>query len=96
MYRKWASNEQGSNGDCVSISSLSKEMATQDCNSYFPFVCLKENLVLVKETKTWEEALEHCRALGYELVSVQPGEDHNTVMGYVMRADTEKVGSYPV
>lgn len=69
-------------------------MATQDCNARFPFVCLKENLVLVQETKTWEEALEHCRALGYELVSVQPGEDDNTVMGYVMRADTEKVGSH--
>lgn len=68
-------------------------MATQNCDARFSFVCLKENVVLVKENKTWEDALEHCRALSYELVSVQP-EDHETVMGYVMGASTEKVGSY--
>lgn len=50
-------------------------------------------MILVKENKTWEEALEHCRASSYELVSVQPGEDHRTMMDYVMEAKTDKVGS---
>nr|XP_046251768.1 macrophage mannose receptor 1-like isoform X2 [Scatophagus argus] len=92
-YRKWASGEPGNNSDnnCVSISSFSKEMATQNCSARFPFVCFRDNLVLVKEKKTWEEALEHCRALQYELVSVQPGTDHSYVMRKVMEANTEKV-----
>ncbi|XP_023262700.1 secretory phospholipase A2 receptor-like [Seriola lalandi dorsalis] len=98
-YRNWASNEPSNNGDCVSIFSLRKEMATQNCSARFPFICYRDNLVLVKESKTWEEALEHCRALStpttynrrYELVSVQPGEDHDFVMNKVMQADTEEV-----
>lgn len=73
--------------------STTKQMSTQDCTARFPFVCLKENLVLVKENKTWEEALEHCRALNYELISLQPGEDHQKVMGYVMDSETNKVSS---
>ncbi|XP_045889174.1 macrophage mannose receptor 1-like [Micropterus dolomieu] len=96
-YRNWTSGEPGNNSDCVSISSLTKEMATQNCSAQFPFVCFKDNLVLVKENKTWEEALEYCRALtspypyNSDLVSVQPGEDHNDVMYRAAEAVTEKV-----
>ncbi len=99
-YRKWTSGEQQNNGDCVSISSVRKEMATQKCSARFPFICFKDNLVLVKENKTWEEALEHCRALkssgsdvSYELVSVNPGEQHDYVITKVKEASTEQVGS---
>ncbi|XP_073319973.1 macrophage mannose receptor 1-like [Pagrus major] len=99
-YLNWASNEPGNNGDCVSISSADeKKMAVQDCSARFPFVCFRDNLVLVKENKTWEEALEHCRGLEpssgsnprYELLSVQPGDDHKYVMDKVRVAVTEKV-----
>ncbi|KAI3376862.1 hypothetical protein L3Q82_000118 [Scortum barcoo] len=47
-YRDWASNEPGSNGDCVSILSVHKKMATQNCSALFPFICISDNLVLVK------------------------------------------------
>ncbi|KAJ4946913.1 hypothetical protein JOQ06_008956 [Pogonophryne albipinna] len=107
-YRNWALNETGNNSDCVSISSLGKKMATQNCSDRFPFVCIREsqdqenldqgNLVLVKENKTWREALEHCQTLEspydsdmhFELVSLQP-EDHDSVMNKVKEADTEEV-----
>lgn len=103
-YRNWASQESRSNGDCVSISSVQKEMATQNCSARFPFICIRDNLVLVKENKTWEEALHHCRTLKfshqpgvhYELVSVKPGEDHDYVMNKVKEANSEKVGSSSV
>ncbi|KAI4830030.1 hypothetical protein KUCAC02_001684 [Chaenocephalus aceratus] len=73
-------------------------MAAQNCSDRFPFVCIRDNLVLVKENKTWREALDHCRALNspynsnirFELVSVQP-EDHNNVMNKVKEGDTEEV-----
>ncbi|KAL3065935.1 hypothetical protein OYC64_015973 [Pagothenia borchgrevinki] len=97
-FRNWAEDEPGNNGNCVSISSLNKEMATQNCSTRFPFVCLRHNLVLVKENKTWRDALDHCRALNspynsnirFELVSVQP-EDHDNVMNKVKEGDTEEV-----
>ncbi|KAI3376870.1 hypothetical protein L3Q82_000122 [Scortum barcoo] len=96
-YRDWASNEPGSNGDCVSILSVHKKMATQNCSALFPFICISDNLVLVKENKTWEEALEHCRNLEpthsvYDLVSVEP-VDHEYMIQKIMEANTEKVGS---
>lgn len=36
----------------------------------FSFFCFHNNMVLVKENKTWEEALDHCRSQNMELVSL--------------------------
>lgn len=33
------------------------------CDSQKAFLCYEDNPILVKENKTWEEALEHCRTL---------------------------------
>ncbi|CAG5898650.1 unnamed protein product, partial [Menidia menidia] len=35
----------------------------EKCDGQHSFTCHKTTLVLVKENKTWEEALEHCRSL---------------------------------
>uniref|UniRef100_A0A087YDI7 C-type lectin domain-containing protein n=1 Tax=Poecilia formosa TaxID=48698 RepID=A0A087YDI7_POEFO len=40
------------------------------CEEKFPFYCFHSSLVLVKENKTWEEALKHCHSLDKELVSL--------------------------
>ncbi|XP_019962306.2 forkhead box protein R1 isoform X1 [Paralichthys olivaceus] len=96
-YRNWSEAEPSDdNGDCVSISSLGKQMSARNCSTRFPFLCYWDNLVLVKENKTWEEALEHCRALrggnqNHELLSVQPGEEHSYVMRRVMEANSDEV-----
>ncbi|XP_035769604.1 C-type mannose receptor 2-like [Neolamprologus brichardi] len=93
-YTNWAPDEPSNSKNCVSISSLSKNMTTQDCSSRFPFLCYRDNLVLVEENKTWEEALEHCRALSsptsYDLVSIQP-EDYDYVMEKLVEANAEEV-----
>lgn len=109
-YTNWAPDEPDNSKNCVSISSLSKNMTTQDCSSRFPFLCYRtgqdnlvleeeNNLVLVEENKTWEEALEHCRALSpptsYDLVSIQ-AEDYDYVMKKLVEANAEEVGSNSV
>ncbi|XP_026234422.1 E-selectin-like [Anabas testudineus] len=72
-------------------------MITQSCSARYPFICFTDNLVLVKENKTWEEALEYCKALTsptyspYQLVSVQPGDDFSYMWNRVMEADTDEV-----
>lgn len=53
---------------------------------------MRENVVLVSESKTWEEARNYCQAHGDQLLSVQPGDDFDKVRGYVLAANTEKVG----
>ncbi|XP_060911309.1 secretory phospholipase A2 receptor-like [Labrus mixtus] len=97
-FRQWEQTEPGGDDDCVTITSKTKRMTTRDCSSKLPFICYNNNLVLVKENKTWEEALEHCRNMRashmhyrYELVSVQPGEDYSIVMFSMMDSDTEEV-----
>ncbi|CAK6976969.1 macrophage mannose receptor 1-like [Scomber scombrus] len=96
-YRNWSAGETKDKGNCVTISSVYKKMATQNCTDRFPFVCFWDNLVLVKEDKTWEEALEHCRSLDsqiylrYDLVSVQPEQDYDYVMSKIQEAITDRV-----
>lgn len=86
---------QNIDGSCASISSRSKLMVPQNCEDRFPFICYKDNLILIKENKTWEEALEYCMIVGYKLVSVQPGADHANMMSMIeYEGGTEKVGSY--
>lgn len=92
-YSRWALNQPGNVSDCASVFALSKELATYDCSqASLPYLCMRENVVVVKETKTWEEARDRCQALGYQLLSVQPGDDLQKVRGYVLAADTQKVG----
>lgn len=102
-YTNWTQGEPGNNGNCASISSLNKGMATQDCSTLLPSICFRDNLVLIKENKTWNEALEHCRALssstnqelGYDLISIQP-EDYDYVKNKLVEANAEEVGSNSV
>ncbi|KAE8297606.1 hypothetical protein D5F01_LYC04234 [Larimichthys crocea] len=83
---------QNIDGSCASISSRSKLMVPQNCEDRFPFICYKDNLILIKENKTWEEALEYCMIVGYKLVSVQPGADHANMMSMIeYEGGTEKV-----
>ncbi|CAJ1050015.1 secretory phospholipase A2 receptor-like [Xyrichtys novacula] len=95
-YRGWGLNGPGDGGGCVTLLSESKQMVTRDCSERLPFLCYRDNLILVKENKTWEEALDHCRSITserWELISVQPGSEHEVVIASIMGADTEEVWS---
>lgn len=99
-YVNWDLSEPSATGDCGSVFSVTKTMATQNCQAHFPFVCMFENVLLVKERKSWEEALNYCRGLTspinsnlqFDLLSVEPG-DELYVWSKVQDADTEEVGS---
>ncbi|XP_008404237.1 lymphocyte antigen 75-like isoform X2 [Poecilia reticulata] len=85
------------NKDCVSITSATKSLAAENCQTLHPFICMNDNLILVKEEKSWEEAFEHCQGLGFNsnlrfnLLSVKPGDEHNYVVNRITEADTEEV-----
>lgn len=86
--------------NCVTMSSLRNKLAANDCKTVLPFLCITENIVLVKEKRSWEEAFEHCRSLGsssdsnlhFNLLSVQPGNEHTYMTEEITEADTDEVG----
>ena len=103
-YVDWAEGQPTADGDCVGISNKDKKMANLDCDTLWPFYCLQDNLVLVKEDKTWEEALEHCRAMDLadpslltsnnhrnDLISISGPLDQHTVWSKISGASTNEV-----
>lgn len=79
------------------------------CGSTHSFMCYDERLVLVKEKKTWEEALEHCRALEaldpskpatayqnhrYDLATLLTEDDHVFAQEKAQEATTQEVGQF--
>ncbi|XP_054879543.1 secretory phospholipase A2 receptor-like [Poeciliopsis prolifica] len=95
-YTNWLGELSASN-DCGSISSLTKTTAPQGCGTPLPSLCIADNLVLMKEKRSWQEALELCRGLQsssdlrYDLLSLQPADNQDFIRTKVMQADTEEV-----
>ncbi|CAL8361075.1 unnamed protein product [Gadus morhua 'NCC'] len=96
-YENWEEGNGPAEGDCVGLSNTENSMTNLDCNSTWPFYCYFDNLVLVKENKTWEEALEHCRAMDLvdpqrnDLISISGPLDHHTVWFRINKATTNEV-----
>uniref|UniRef100_A0A3B3Y7V8 C-type lectin domain-containing protein n=1 Tax=Poecilia mexicana TaxID=48701 RepID=A0A3B3Y7V8_9TELE len=99
-YTNWSEGEPSVGGrNCSSISSLTKQMAPLSCDARLPSVCILDNLVLVKENGSWQEALERCRGLRsssdsnlrYDLLSLQPADNQDFIRTKIMQADTEEV-----
>lgn len=69
---------------------------SEKCDVPHTYLCYDEDLVLVKENKTWEEALEHCRTLKegnrYDLATLITPDDHNYARERAQYATTEEVG----
>uniref|UniRef100_A0AAY4C1H0 C-type lectin domain-containing protein n=2 Tax=Denticeps clupeoides TaxID=299321 RepID=A0AAY4C1H0_9TELE len=71
-YRSWTAGLPLNNKASCAVADISQGgtwMGT-DCSARFPFICYQDNLVLVRENKTWKEALLYCRQNHVDLVSV--------------------------
>ncbi|XP_047428715.1 secretory phospholipase A2 receptor-like [Mugil cephalus] len=98
----WANGEPESDKHCGIRWAYSPEWWNVDCGSGQYFICYDETLVLVKENKTWEEALDHCRSLGgldtstnrvhlYDLVTLSSEFDHIFARSEAREATTDEV-----
>lgn len=94
--------------NCVNRKSDGK-WESKKCDEKKTFLCYEEKLILVKENKTWEEALEHCRSLdgvvtedpassyrnhGYDLASLITPDDYTTARETAKEATTDEVGQF--
>ncbi|XP_028268019.1 secretory phospholipase A2 receptor-like [Parambassis ranga] len=103
-YINWNENEPQNNEHCVFNWQRSKWI--NDVCRARPFICYDEALLLVKENKTWEEALHHCRSLEgvnpddpmtvyqnhlYDLATLTTANDHARAQKQAQQATTDEV-----
>uniref|UniRef100_I3JRI2 C-type lectin domain-containing protein n=1 Tax=Oreochromis niloticus TaxID=8128 RepID=I3JRI2_ORENI len=54
----------------------------------YPFICYNDKLILIRENKTWEEALNYCRQKHHNLVSISNPEEQRWVQERAKNAST--------
>ncbi|CAI5674191.1 lymphocyte antigen 75-like [Oreochromis niloticus] len=104
IFTMWDHNEPDQNGNCVYTNN--GKWGNKNCDDNRAFLCYDEKLILVKENKTWEEALEHCRSLdamdtddppssywnhSYDLASLITPDDHTAGQKSAQEATTDEV-----
>ncbi|XP_071371318.1 putative C-type lectin domain family 20 member A [Centroberyx affinis] len=105
-FTAWKPGEPRIGGSCAFKNYRDKRWMTYQCYRHKYFMCYDERLVLVREEKTWEEALQHCRALEpvdpskpptaylnhrYDLASLWTPDDHDYAREKAQEASTDEV-----
>ncbi|KAJ8366533.1 hypothetical protein AAFF_G00350870 [Aldrovandia affinis] len=94
-YRSWSSGQPdnaGGNQNCAAVRiSDSGRWRDHNCNTMFPFFCYDDNLILVRENKSWDEALSFCRQQHGDLVSVPTEQVQRWVNRRAQSASTAHV-----
>uniref|UniRef100_A0A669DIS0 C-type lectin domain-containing protein n=1 Tax=Oreochromis niloticus TaxID=8128 RepID=A0A669DIS0_ORENI len=85
-----------SNKTCaMTLLNRSGKWSSDECDKEKPFFCYDgefyNNLILIKENKTWEEALYYCRENYNDLVSITNSHDQNWIQEKVKQANSPYV-----
>ncbi|KAJ4942173.1 hypothetical protein JOQ06_012039 [Pogonophryne albipinna] len=89
---EWGPNEPNNGGNhpenCVKIT-LSQKWYNVRCYHKLHFICYNDKVILIKEKKTWDKALDYCRANHSDLVSIT--DQQRWVQDRAKMADAEFV-----
>ncbi|XP_057186819.1 C-type mannose receptor 2-like [Triplophysa rosa] len=93
-FRYWKSVEPngGSDAQCTEVQ-MEKQGEWNDagCHHSITFVCHEDQLILIKESRTWSEALKYCRENHMDLVSVHSDKIEKRLNTVVQHASTAEV-----
>ncbi|XP_058866605.1 macrophage mannose receptor 1-like [Acipenser ruthenus] len=96
--QNWSENQSDNyegKEKCVTIQNKTNKLTLNDnpCSTAHPFFCYDDGkkLFLVKESKTWEEAVEYCRANYTDLVSIESEEKLQRVYREANKASSSHV-----
>ncbi|KAF6730668.1 C-type mannose receptor 2 [Oryzias melastigma] len=64
---------------------------TEDCSEQKPFICYEDHVILINESRTWEEALYYCRHHHHDLVTITNLDDQRWVQEKTKNATTPYV-----
>ncbi|XP_044037337.1 uncharacterized protein LOC122868941 [Siniperca chuatsi] len=105
-FTSWDIGEPDDGQNCAFKYTKKDKWDSDPCDVKHSFMCYNETLVLVKEKKTWEEALMHCRALEavdpnkpatayqnhrYDLATLLTPDDHDFAREKAQGATTDEV-----
>ncbi|XP_050960672.1 C-type mannose receptor 2-like isoform X1 [Labeo rohita] len=92
-FTHWKPGEPNENNNrhniCTSIDikHYPRQWTDEKCSEEYPFVCYDDKLVLIRENKTWTEALRHCRNNDMDLVSVDSEQMQQRVKMSITKAN---------
>ncbi|XP_034001457.1 C-type mannose receptor 2-like [Trematomus bernacchii] len=91
-FRHWDpdSFEDVASKTCAMTTSNGK-WSSDICTDQKPFFCYDDKVILINESKTWDEALTYCRENHRDLVSITDSHQQRWVQEGAKMADTEFV-----
>ncbi|XP_029939091.1 secretory phospholipase A2 receptor-like [Salarias fasciatus] len=98
-YRNWKTFCENDNPEkkcdetcaAVILEEKTGKWTQTDCSKAQPFFCYKDNTILQKDEKSWDEAFRYCRKKHSDLVSIVSLEDQSWIQEKVKNASTEYV-----
>ncbi|XP_025761218.1 putative C-type lectin domain family 20 member A isoform X2 [Oreochromis niloticus] len=72
----------------TTLLERSGRWSSAGCDQRKPFFCYDDKLILIRENKTWEEALNYCRQKHHDLVSISNPEEQRWVQERAKNAST--------
>uniref|UniRef100_A0A3B3WZN5 C-type lectin domain-containing protein n=1 Tax=Poecilia mexicana TaxID=48701 RepID=A0A3B3WZN5_9TELE len=89
----WNTNEPNDATGVQNCGIIWKNLKWGDlsCNDHRYFLCYDDELILIKENKTWEDALYYCRDHHHDLVTITNMEDQISVQQEAQFASTDHV-----
>ncbi|XP_041841639.1 C-type mannose receptor 2-like [Melanotaenia boesemani] len=94
-FRYWDTNYvyNDPNAQKCAVTALKEDgrWKKSDCSEKKPFFCYDDKMILIKEKKTWKEALDYCRENHMDLVSITNHHQQNMVQKRAQNASTSFV-----
>ncbi|XP_015243720.1 PREDICTED: lithostathine-1-beta-like, partial [Cyprinodon variegatus] len=94
-FRHWNDqlNNQKYNTDRCAVAVFDDEgrWKNDSCDQKKPFICYDDKVILVKENKTWEDALYYCRDHYHDLVTITSLDEQRWIQEKAKKASTDYV-----
>ncbi|XP_016522170.1 macrophage mannose receptor 1-like [Poecilia formosa] len=94
-FRHWHddyNNSESVSGQCaMTVFDDGGRWKNENCDERKPFICYDDKVILIKENKTWEDALTYCRDHHHDLVTITNMEDQIWIQEKVKNASTDYV-----
>ncbi|XP_047445083.1 putative C-type lectin domain family 20 member A [Mugil cephalus] len=87
-FRHWNQTLSPEHECAVTMLNERRRWKNADCTDKKPFFCYDDNVILIKENKTWEEALYYCRDNYNDLVSITNLDEQRWVQERAKKAST--------